>query len=109
MENLKRKSSGKEHFLIRILKILRILRKNKCIMGIAELAEMTEMSERNVRRARELLKKSGYNIVSRPGRGGGYRLVEEKLDEKDWAIIEQALTHSPKFIDKIRHISEERV
>lgn len=45
-----------------------------CVYKISELADRLETNPRNILEYKKELEDSGYNIVSIPGRYGGYRL-----------------------------------
>lgn len=60
------------------IQMLMVLRARR-VVSSAEMARILETNPRNIREYRRELEEAGFEIITRPGSGGGYELVRSKL------------------------------
>lgn len=88
------------HSVIMPLKLLKYLRLNGRTK-IEDLSKELGLEERTVRRYYESLKKVGYPLKSKPGRGGGCYLQEPTTHQSEWEMLRSALSNYPELYRKI--------
>ncbi|MCP2265506.1 helix-turn-helix transcriptional regulator [Promicromonospora thailandica] len=84
------------HTSSRLLRLLSLLW-SRPSWSAEDLARRTDVTQRTVRRDIARLRELGYDVVSEPGRGGGYRLSESRggpplvLDDEEVLAVSVAL------------------
>ncbi len=89
--------------LSNILMMLNLLFSNQKIK-ISELAEIIGVKERMIRKYKDDLVEAGFNIISQPGKGGGYILDNDEKNEFQ-RFSDKELEAIKRMIEHHQHIS----
>lgn len=72
---------------LRILKYLRLHGR----VSSEELSKELNIEKRTMRRYCDSLKASGYSVMSKAGKNGGYWLEEPEITQEDWKTLKDLL------------------
>jgi hypothetical protein len=90
--------------IVNVVRMLKILRQTGDYVKSFELANALGVDVRTIRRYSYSLLAAGYNVISLSGSNGGYKLIEERLEEYEWIILKSKLLQYTQLYEKICEI-----